>query len=227
MFEKLVYKYFNIATTVSKRDCKRIYYLYKKKSIVFENGVFKKRLIIKKPKFKLPKHYYLYTGSYNYRPNKDAIDILVNKIYPRLIKKFANLYLVITGKGLPQNIIRNKKIIYFPNLKKDNLNYIIKNTCFLLLPLMKAPGTKLKIIEGLMLGAQIITTKNGMQGIEKSYKNQPIIYKNFNELDRSVNSIMRNIKKNQYYISKTKNFFLNKYSLDIITKSFIKKINQW
>ena len=38
-------------------------------------------------------NYIIYTGSYSYKPNKDAIDYLNNHIMPELIKKFQILNL--------------------------------------------------------------------------------------------------------------------------------------
>ena len=38
-------------------------------------------------------NYIIYTGSYSYKPNKDAIDYLNNHIMPELTKKIPNLKL--------------------------------------------------------------------------------------------------------------------------------------
>ena len=46
------------------------------------------------------------------------------------------------------------------------------------MPLKKGTGTKLKTIEALMLGTQIISTKYAMRGIEKKFQYQPKIYSN-------------------------------------------------
>ena len=58
-------------------------------------------------------NYIIYTGSYSYKPNKDAIDYLNNHIMPELIKKIPNLKLVLTGGGFYKKFpwIINKGIV--------------------------------------------------------------------------------------------------------------------
>ena len=74
------------------------------------------RLKKQKPKFQLPKYYYMFIGSYWFIPNKEAIDFLIEKIHPKL-KKFPKYKLIITGGGLPLEKIKKNEIIYFENLK--------------------------------------------------------------------------------------------------------------
>ena len=182
IFEKFVYANSNVATSVSKYDKKKIKSLYKLDSYIFLNGVHSSRLKKKKLNKNIPKKFYLYSGSYLYYPNKVALDDLIENIYPKLIKKYPNLYLIITGDGLPKTLIKDKKILYFKFLKKEHLNYLIKKAQFLLLPLQKAPGTKLKVIEALLIGTQIVTTKHGIKGIKIRDSHQPFIYKNHRDL---------------------------------------------
>ena len=67
--------------------------------------------MIKKEKIK--NEYIIYTGSYSYKPNKDAIDYLNYYIMPRLTKKFPKLKLVLTGGGLMDSFpwLINKNIV--------------------------------------------------------------------------------------------------------------------
>ena len=118
-FEKLIFKFSNFATVVSKVDQKRIKKLYNLKSYILENGFNVNRLKKQKPKFQLPKYYYMFIGSYWFIPNKEAIDFLIEKIHPRIKKKFPKYKLIITGGGLPLEKIKKNEIIYFENLTKN------------------------------------------------------------------------------------------------------------
>ena len=223
IFEKYVYKKSNVATSVSKYDQKIIKNLYGLNSYVFINGVSADRLRIKKIRSNIPKQFYLYTGSYLYNPNKIALDELINYIYPKLIKKYPNLYLIVTGKGLPNNLIKNKKIIHFKFLKKEHLNYLIKKANFLLLPLEKAPGTKLKVIEALLIGSQIITTKHGIRGIQINNSKQPYIYKNYHQLFNYISNLMnKNIKREKSLDYKSE-YYKENFLIENIIKRFQSK----
>lgn len=218
-FEKLIFKFSDFATVVSKVDQKRIKKLYNLESYILENGFNINRLEKKKPKFQLPKYYYMFIGSYWFLPNKDAIDLLIEKIYPKIKKEFPKYKLIITGEGLPKDKIKPNEILYFNNINKKSLNYIISKCSFVLFPLKKATGTKLKVIECLALGKTIITNRNGVRGINLISNDQPIIYKNIEEITDHIKNLE---KKNLYNAHiKTTNYYKKKYNMSLIFNNFI------
>ena len=220
--EKLIFKFSNFATVVSKVDQKRIKQLYNLKSHILENGFNVNRLKKKKPKFQLPKYYYMFIGSYWFIPNKEAIDFLIEKIYPKIKGKFPKYKLIITGEGLPREKVKKNEIIYLKNVSKKSLNYIISKCSFLLFPLNKATGTKLKVIECLALGKTIITNKNGIKGIDLISKDQPIIYKNIEEILSNIKRLEQ--KKFKKTLNKTSNYYKQKYNMSLLFNNFIQNI---
>lgn len=223
-FEKFLFRYCNYSTVVSLNDKKRIKKLYKENPYVLENGVDIKRLKIQKPIFKVPKKYFMFIGSYWFNPNKEAIDEILDKLYPIIIKIYPNINFIITGSGFPLEKLKNKNIKYFKNIKKNNLNFLIKNAEFLLFPMKKATGTKIKIIESLILGGKIITTIHGVKGINLISESIPIIYRENYELKKII--------KNKIYKKKySKNskrimlYYKKKYYMKFIFNNFLKKIN--
>lgn len=226
VLEKKVYQISTIATAVSTIDQKILKELYNVKSVIFSNGINKKRLIIKKIKRNMPKKYFIYFGSYSFFPNKEAIDYIINNIMPQMRIEHPDIKLVIVGKDLPLKILQdNKEIYFFKNLKKEYLNFLISKAKFLLAPMFKATGTKLKIIETLMLGSVIICSKHAVNGIELNNKiNPPFIYKNKKEMFRMINYVLN---KNYFLKQKAKkysNFFVNRYCMENITKKLFKNI---
>jgi hypothetical protein len=122
----------NYSTAVSKEDQRRIYELYKAKPLMLENGIDENRLKkIKKMEF--PKQFIIFSGSYEYFSNKQAIDDLIWIIMPKILKKFPHLKLIITGKGLPSNIQSKEFVIYYSYLPKEKLIYLIQKSNFILL----------------------------------------------------------------------------------------------
>ncbi len=226
--EKKVYQISDIGTAVSRFDQNTIKKLYNVKSILFNNGISKKKLkIINFKKKYIPKDYIIYFGSYSFFPNKQAIDYIIKYILPVIKKKYSNLKLVIVGKDLPYNLIKNNKEIYFyKNIKKEHLNFLIKKSKFLLAPMYKATGTKLKIIETLMLGSIVITSKEGINGISLPNKSSPpFIFTKKNEI---FNLIDFALKKNKILKKKAKlksSFFIKNYSMENILSNFFSKIN--
>lgn len=148
IIEKKLYNLCDVGTAVSKDDAQKLKKLYNAKSIIFENCINKKRLQIKKFLKTYPKNFIIYPGSYSYEPNKLAIDLLINVIFPNILKKHPNIKLVLTGSGFPIDKSKQCNFInYYPNLKKHELNFLINKSMFLLIPITQGFGTKLKIIE--------------------------------------------------------------------------------
>ena len=226
-FEKKVYQISDIGTAVSKFDQNTLKKLYSVKTVVFSNGISKEKLKILDFKKYIPKNYIIYFGSYSFFPNKQAIDYIIQNILPMIKKKHPNLKLVIVGQDLPDDLIKDNKDIYFyKNIKKEHLNFLIVKSKFLLAPMFKATGTKLKIIETLMLGSIVITSKEGMNGIKLPNKSTPpFIFMKKKEIFNLIDFVL---KKNKVLKKKAKlqsNFFVKNYSMENIVNNFFKEIN--
>jgi len=168
--ENLVFKYADISTSVSTKEQRKIKLYYNTKTILLPNGItiggFNKNK-------KINLDYLIYTGSYFYKPNKDAIDYLNNFIMPKLIIRYPNLKLVLTGGGFDSKKypwIINKGIVSKSNLY--NLLFFSKGLC---VPLKFGSGTRIKILEALCLGSIVISSKKGIEGIDLKSINPPYV----------------------------------------------------
>ena len=87
--ENLVFKISNYSTSVSIKEKKYLNFI--KKTIIFPNAININEKLTKKKSYQ---SYIIYSGSYLYKPNKEAIDFLNQKIMPVIIKNFlkSNLF---------------------------------------------------------------------------------------------------------------------------------------
>jgi hypothetical protein len=217
--EKKVYAQSDYATVVSKYDQKKIKKLYNLDSIILKNGVSKSRLKIKRINNFKKKKYIIFSGNYFYLPNQIAIKILLYKILPKINEKFTDIKLVITGTNLPKYIANNNKIIFMPKLEKSKLNYIIKKSICTILPLINSPGTKLKVIESLMLGNPIIASSHSFKGIEIKSMNPPFIFKKKSDINAILNKLINNsFYKRKSYIDSY--FYKKEYQMENIVNKF-------
>ena len=213
--EKLVFKFSDISTSVSIKEKNKIKSLYNINTILLPNGIFLEQ--IKKEKIIYNK-YIIYTGSYKYKPNKDAIDYINNILMPIIIKKIPNLKFVITGGGFDKKYpwIINKGIVR----KKELYNLIYFSEC-LCVPLRFGSGTRIKIIEALSLGAIVISSKKGIEGINLKSLNPPFIINKESVLIKNLLQIIKLNKRFKKKSIKSKGFYLKNYSMKNIIKKFI------
>ena len=212
VLEKYVFKFADLATSVSDIEKNKIESLYNVKCVIFENGISEKILKFKKKKI-LNYNYLIYTGSYKYLPNKLAIDYIVDFLMPKIIKKYPQLKLVLTGGGFEK---KRKFILNLGIVTKSKLLNLIYNSEMMIVPLTNGTGTRIKIIEGLLIGANILSTNKGIEGINiknNNYKFPIIVKKNkfYEMIDKLV------YRNNRKEINKD---YLNKYSMENIVKKF-------
>jgi len=212
MLENFVFNNSNLSTSVSKIEINKIKKLYKVKCINLKNGVSKKVLKFKK-KSLFNFDYIIYCGSYKYLPNKNAIDYLAEVLMPKLIKKFPKLKLVLTGGGYEKD---NKYIINTGVVPKNKLLNLIYNSKLMVLPIDKGTGTRIKIIEALLIGAKVLTTKKGIEGILFKNNTFPIVL----EKKLFYRSVVKNLRNN--IKNKVSNEFNKNYTMEKIVINFFK-----
>ena len=216
ILENLVFKISDLTTTVSNKEQNKIFKIYKKKTKLYPNAINLNNLKFNKEKIK---EYIIYTGSYLYKPNKDAIDFLNEYIMPELSKKFPKLKLVITGGGFNKNLpwLVNKGIV-----SKNKLYNLIYNSSCMCVPLKFGSGTRIKIIEALSLGTIVVSSPKGIEGIRLKKGKPPFIIPNKKELIiNTVIKIIKNKKKLKIKTNLDKVYYKELYSMKNITKKFI------
>jgi len=219
-FEKKVYEAADYATVVSKTDQKKIYKLYDVRATIFYNGISKSRLKIKKGK-KINYKYVIFSGNYFYYPNQIAIERLTKVIFKKINKKFKDIKLIITGSELPKRILyNNKNIIFMKKINKMKLNYLIKNSICTILPLIKSPGTKLKVIEALLLGKIIIGSKQAFEGIDCLSKKPPFLCENLIKMIYYLNIILKKPNHYNFKANEHKKYYQEKYLMENIWNRF-------
>ena len=110
---------------------------------------------------------FFHIGAMDWEPNKEAINWLLDDIWPSIRSKDISLHLA--GRKMPN---------YIKVLSEDNLHIyaevksaidFMRKYDVLIAPLLSGSGMRVKIIEAMALGKTIITTKIGAEGI--NYKN--------------------------------------------------------
>ena len=219
LFEKYIFNKSYLSTCVSKVDKIKIQKLYRINSEIFPNIINIPKKIKNVPKIK--GKYLLYSGSYEYLPNKNAIDTLVKTLMPKILKKNPNLFLVITGnKKIPYNHkwLKNLKMV----TKKKYLN-ILRNSLCLITPIKEGHGTRVKIIEALCEGKIVISSKIGIEGINFNDKFPPPFVCNSEK--SYLKAIEMILKKDKFkkLAKLNKINYIKQYSATIVTKNFINK----
>jgi hypothetical protein len=128
-----------------------------------------KKFLQSKYKIEVQDKLLLFNGTLDYKPNLEAIDIILKKINPVLLDNDSFKYkIIICGKNLPPtydqlNEYYDKNII-FAGFVDDIIPYF-KGTDIFINPVIEGGGIKTKVVEALGYDLSVISTKSGAIGI--------------------------------------------------------------
>ncbi|MDN7025353.1 glycosyltransferase family 4 protein [Methanoculleus sp. FWC-SCC1] len=103
----------------------------------------------------------LFHGTYSYPPNREAFNLIINEIAPRIKCQVADVVFLLAGNGVPIFEKENVKSIGFV----EDLDLLLHTADIAIVPLLSGGGTKLKILDYLGAALPIVTTKKGIEGI--------------------------------------------------------------
>ncbi len=139
----------------------------------------------------------LFTGLLNYKPNLDALKIILGDINPLLLLNAGFDYrIIICGKGLPEEMNELKayeKIIYAGFIKEIETYY--KAADIFLNPVLSGGGIKTKMVEAIAYGATVVSTATGATGIERSVCGEKLVIVKDNDWNEFVSVVNNNFDK--------------------------------
>ncbi|WP_232224245.1 glycosyltransferase family 4 protein [Mastigocladopsis repens] len=109
----------------------------------------------------------LLLGGYNYFPNMNAANFLIEQVWTHIHKVMPNARLIIAGP-YPQSIRSyNKGVpgVEFPGFV-DDLDALYQRSRVVCCPIFSGGGTRVKMIEAAAYGKSIVATSIGAEGLE-------------------------------------------------------------
>ena len=113
----------------------------------------------------------LFNGTLGYKPNLDALDVILQKINPQLLVIEGLKYrIIICGNKLPVKYAglvnyKNENIIYAGFV--SDINPYFKGADIFINPVVDGGGIKTKVVEALGYGLSVVSTQSGAIGIPK------------------------------------------------------------
>lgn len=111
----------------------------------------------------------LFNGTLDYKPNQDALDIILQEINPILLADKQFKYkIIICGRGLPSTYddLKNyatQNILYAGFV--DDINIYFKGADIFINPVTDGGGIKTKVVEALGYDLSVVSTYSGATGI--------------------------------------------------------------
>jgi glycosyltransferase involved in cell wall biosynthesis len=109
----------------------------------------------------------LFLGSLDWRPNLDAVRLLVDQIFPEVRKRETSARLCIVGRNPPEWLRR--ETILRPGVElhanPTDVRPYLRTSAVMAVPLRIGGGSRLKILEALACGLPVVSTRIGAEGL--------------------------------------------------------------
>ena len=130
-----------------------------------------------------------FVGSYNREPNIQAVEILINEVFPKIS---CSVSLNIVGKGLGRKIIQTIHNLEGVNYLGfvDDIDSFIASQMLMVAPIHIGAGLKMKIPHALACGTAVITTPVGAEGINIDEINGLWEAANVSEMTRLIDELL-------------------------------------
>jgi glycosyltransferase involved in cell wall biosynthesis len=168
----------------------------------------------------------LFVGGFDHSPNKDGILWFCNEIFPMIRKISPDVCLTIAGSSPPEEVSRLESnfIKITGRVSDQQLSAFYENHRVAIAPLRFGGGVKGKVVESMLKGVPMVTTKVGSQGLKATDKDLAIAYSECEFADKVI-ELLKDEKKwlQQRYSAET--FFIENFSSRKI-KNKLKKVLQ-
>ncbi len=163
----------DLVLSVSKADKSSLCHLYKineSRVTVVPNGVNAKKYSMDN-KYEVRKKLGItdsakiifFHGSMNWRPNREAVDMIVSLISPKVRSKYSEVLFYVAGEDSEKLCGHNNTGVNMLGFVDNIADYIIASD-ICIIPLIRGGGSSLKILEYMAAGKPIVTTMVGSRG---------------------------------------------------------------
>ena len=184
---------------------------------VVENGLDRPYFETVRPEGRDPRRI-LFLGSLSWRPNLDAVGLLLDQIFPavRAEEPTARLYLV--GRQPPESLVRRVHGLENVELHADvpDVRPYLAQCGLMVVPLRIGGGSRLKILEALATGLPVLSTSVGAEGLELTPGRDYTVAETAAETARALVQFLRNPAPFRAQAEHARQFVLDRYDWETL-----------
>lgn len=109
----------------------------------------------------------LFLGSLDWRPNLDAVEILLAHIFPQVVREMPSARLVLVGRHPPVSLLSRVRSCRNVEIHADvpDVRPYLRRSALMVVPLRIGGGSRLKILESLAAECPVVSTRIGAEGL--------------------------------------------------------------
>lgn len=166
----------------------------------------------------------IFTGSFRYSANHDAMTWFLQEVYPYLQSQVPDVRLTITGDhaNLPLPPANNVTLTGFV----DDVQSLVASAWISLAPLRVGGGTRLKILEAMALRTPVVATSKGAEGLEAKSGQHLLIADTPQEYAEAIICLLKDPHLRQELVNNAYQLVSEKYDWAAMTPRFLNVIER-
>jgi glycosyltransferase involved in cell wall biosynthesis len=106
-----------------------------------------------------------FIGSLDFIPNQQAVEWIVDELWPRVVERVSDARLSIAGSSAPEWLRRRMTKVDFRGAVDDAAAFV-KTMSVMIAPLFAGGGMRIKVLEAMAMGKPIVATTLGAGGLD-------------------------------------------------------------
>ncbi len=162
----------------------------------------------------------LFTGNFRWLPNRQAAEVLVSNIWPGIRARFPQSKLLVVGRDIPKRLSARVRVSGGEAREHvENIAEVYAESDVLVAPHAISGGTKFKMLEAMASGVPVVTTPQGMSGLEVTAGIHYFEAETPEEFIAQVGAVWDNTKLTLEVTAKARARVIQQYSWDHIAKA--------
>ena len=158
-----------------------------------------------------------FVGSFKHIPNVDAVEWLLEEIWPSILRRRPDATLHIAGQGLPAQLLDDRTAVEYHGFVSD-LDAFLRTMSMSIVPLRFGAGIKGKILTSMAVGLPVVATPVAVEGMRIVPDQHALVGASAEEIAAAVVSLLSDEERWNAISSKASSLVANHFSLDAVEK---------
>jgi len=166
----------------------------------------------------------LSVGTFKWLPNREAVDFLVQKVWPQIKKEIPNAELLIVGNAPTEKVINYGKEDKQINVagRVEDIRDAFKSSHVLVAPVFSGKGTRYKILEAMASGTPVVASKIAVEGLDLKEGVHVLTSNDAKEMAKLTAKVLADKKLREKLSKNGKKYVSDNYDWKLISKKLDK-----
>lgn len=158
----------------------------------------------------------LFLGSLDWRPNLDALGLLLDQVFPQVRAQEPTARLCIVGRNPPPSLVKHVGTLANVELHANvaDVRPFLAESGVMAVPLRIGGGSRLKILEALATGLPVVSTRVGAEGLSLRPGEDLVVVEKVEQMPSALVDCIRNPERAQVLAQTGRRRVLDLYDWD-------------